>query len=156
MYNSTIAYKNYISRASFSVLNKHTTRADIVSVLSKEGSSVSLECHLGDVNEQSSVKWMKDGSQVLLEHDDDARRRFKVETRKHFMLTILQVSSDDAGLYDCVQFGEQDQFKIKSARRYRLMVNGWLTLCITRRKITLFSLYLISNLAVEKILSLIR
>jgi hypothetical protein len=79
---------------------------------------------LGDVNEQSSVKWMKDGSKVLSEHDDDARRRIKVDSTKHFLLTIVQVSTDDAGVYDCALFGEQDQFKFKSARRYRLIVDG--------------------------------
>lgn len=91
-----------------------------MSLYSREGSSISLECHLKDVNERSSVKWLKDGSQVEAENS----QRFKMEMGEHFKLTILQVISDDAGLYDCAHFSDEDRFKIKSARRYRLFVDG--------------------------------
>lgn len=113
-----------------SPLCTYNIHPDIVSLFSKEGSSISLECHLQDVNERSSVKWLKDGSQVLSENDGDAENshRFKMEMGKHFKLTILQVTSDDAGLYDCAHFSDEDRFKIKSARRYRLFVDGSLRL----------------------------
>lgn len=101
------------------VSHRYAIVTDFVSLHVKEGSSAELECELSTVKDDNSVKWLKDGSEVM------NKSRFAVDS-EDFRLTIAEVTSDDEGVYDCSEYRESGAFVIKSQRRFKLSVQGWL------------------------------
>lgn len=78
---------------------------------------------LDDVNDKNHVKWLKDGNELSLETSEQYSSQRSVERDKNFQLTLNHVTSEDAGMYDCASYSDEN-FKIKSARRYQLVVDG--------------------------------
>jgi hypothetical protein len=75
-----------------------------------------------DINDKNHVKWLKDGNELSLENNEQHSR---IEQDRNFQLTIFYVTSEDAGIYDCAAYRDEN-FKIKSPRRYQLVVDGLL------------------------------
>lgn len=102
-----------------------SSRSDFVPLNAKEGSSISLECQLSGVKDESIVKWLKDGNEVAYESlaNSSHKSRYYVDS-EDYKLTIAEVASVDDGIYDCAMYNERREFIIKSRLRYKLVVAG--------------------------------
>jgi Immunoglobulin domain len=114
----------------------------------QEGTSTTLECQLDNVNENNFVKWLKDGKEIFdasVNISDSSK--FDVDARS-LLLTINDISEENAGIYDCEMFNERNEFIIKSKNRYNVIVQG---LCSKNRKSTKIRLLVENCMCIVKI-----
>lgn len=98
--------------------------SDVVPLNAKEGSSATLDCQLEKVEDENSVKWLKDGGEVALVSNSTQKSRYDVDATD-YSLTIAEVALDDGGIYDCAMFNTRSkEFVIKAKQRYQLAVHG--------------------------------
>lgn len=111
-------------RLSLDTRNFHPYHSDVVPLNAKEGSSAVLDCQLAKVEDENSVKWLKDGDEVALVSNSTQKSRYDVDATD-YSLTIAEVALDDGGIYDCAMFNKKSkEFVIKAKQRYQLAVHG--------------------------------